>query len=133
MLGSLLLLAGVPQAPTDARPSADSPSLPFSVERVGEALRRTPMLRLEVRAPVVVFRSRVQRDYMPTFKEQLEREFTLNHFQRQSQDWSSKCCGVNLVGLAHGIDNWLKKREARRLREQIARELAEVEAAANKE
>ena len=50
--------------------------------------------------------------------------------QRQSQDWASKCCGYNLNQLATGVKKALQRRKARKIREQVERELAEVVAAA---
>ena len=68
---------------------------------------------------------------MPTFEEWLQKEFALTDFQRQSQEWYAKCCGINLLNLpqwADKLDRARRRRELRKLREQIARELAHIEA-----
>lgn len=109
--------------------------LPVSIERVREELAKPPTQRLKldgIQTPVAVFRATVEIDYMPSFEEQLEKQFKLNEFQRQSQEWSSKCCGLDLIGLAKSVDRFLKKREARKIREQVIRELARIEAATKK-
>ena len=109
--------------------------MPVSLERIRDELQKDQTVNLRLRdlhVPAVVFKATVERDYMPSFQEQLKKEFTLNDFQRQSQEWSSKCCGLNLIELANRIDRFLKKREARRIREEVARELAQLEAAGKK-
>jgi hypothetical protein len=122
-------VTALPQVPSQSPPSS------ASVERVLTELRRAPRLQITfegLQAPVAVFRMTVERDYMPSLNEQLEKEFKLNAFQRQSQEWSSKCCGLNLIELTNNLDKALKRREARKIHNQVARELAQIEAAAKK-
>lgn len=131
-------------SPLEAQVTEESHPLPVSIERVREQLATTfsPQLKLDldVLAPIAVFKATVERDYVPSFKEELEKEFTLNEFQRQSQEWASKPpriragvgVSVDLIWLVDTIDKFLKKREARKIREQVARELAQIEAAAKK-
>jgi hypothetical protein len=69
-----------------------------------------------------------QHQVLLTFQEQLQKEFALTDLQRQSQEWYSKCCGVSIPHLIDSLDKKLRSREARKLREQIARELAQLEA-----
>ena len=105
------------------------------LERIRKELAKPPARRLKldgIQTSVPVFRATVEREDVPSFKALLEKEFRLNDFQRQSQEWSSKCCGLDLIGLVKGVDKYLKKREARKIREQIARELAQIEAASKK-
>jgi hypothetical protein len=109
-------------------PSADS----FS--RVRRELERTPAqkLKLDLPVPVATFRATVeQRRFMLSFDEWLRKEFELTVFQRQSQEWYAKCCGINLLNLsrwADNLDRGRQRRELRKLRAKIARELAEIEA-----
>lgn len=77
-----------------------------------------------------LFKSRVnQRMFVLTLEEVLHKEFDLNVLQRQSADWAGKCCGYNLGSLLKGVNDARRDRKARKTREQIARELAELTAA----
>jgi len=109
---------------------------PVNVERIGEALkapRPEKPLKIDVALPVATFRTSVeQRVYLLTFEELLRKEFTLTPFQRQAREWSAQCCGIDLVALLNSLDKKLRRREERKIREQVLRELAEVEAAALK-
>jgi hypothetical protein len=83
--------------------------------------------------PVPTFKTRVdQRVFVLTLEEALHKEFDLNAFQRQSAEWASKCCGFNLGQVVTSVDEALRDRKIRKTREQIARELAELEAARKK-
>jgi hypothetical protein len=109
----------------ESHPSADS------VRRIKRELDRTPAekLKLDLQLPVATFRATVeQRRFMLSFDEWLQKEFELTPFQRQSQEWRSRCCGVDLIGLTNTLDRALQRREARKIREQIVRELAQLEA-----
>jgi phage gp29-like protein len=44
-------------------------------------------------------------------------------------DGGAKCCGIALDPLCRSIDEALQRRRQRKIREQIARELAELDAA----
>ncbi len=121
-------LGAAPQQPTS--------DLPFSLERIREELEKTPAPRLKLDVPlalpVATFRTRVdQRVWVPSLEQVLRKEFTLTFLQRQSADWPSRCCGLNLTQLTQSIKRTLQQREVRKIREQIARELAELEAARN--
>ena len=114
-----------------------SPSVPpVNVERVRERLKAPPpagKLSLHGALPVATFRTSVeQRVYLLTFEELLRMEFKLTPLQQQSQDWYGRCCGINLIALVNSLDKEMKRRQERKVREQVARELALVEAAAKK-
>lgn len=112
----------------EMHPSADS------LSRIRRELERTPAEKLKVALPVPVatFRSTVeQRRFMLSFDEWLRREFESTLFQRQSQEWYAKCCGMNLLNLprwADNLDRGRQRRDLRKLRVRIARELARIEA-----
>lgn len=123
-------LAAAPQQPTDA------PAV--SLERIRRQVEKPPARRIDLdvplQLPVATFKTGVnQRALMLTFEEQLHKDFDLNLLQRQSQEWASKCCGINLVQLAKNVQAAVRREETRRIRQQVARELAQVvEAAAKK-
>ena len=96
-------------------------------------MNRSPAgrLRLDVPLPVATFKARVEeRVWLLPFEEQLHKEFELTILQRQSWDWYSRCCGLSLGAVLDGLEARLRRRAARKLREQVERELALVEAAA---
>ena len=120
-------------APVHASPQEPASVPATSLERVKKRLERPPAPPLAPAVPVQLrptFRSGVdQRVYVLTFEEDLHKTFDLNDFQRQSAAWSAKCCGLDLGTLFKTIDKAMDERRARKTREQIARELAELEAA----
>lgn len=123
-------LAAAPQEPT----SVSS----FSLERIRQQLEKPPAQPLnldgQLHLPVATFKTSVERRrFTLTLEEELHKEFELNLLQRQSRDWASRCCGYNLNQLATSVKKGLQRRKARKIREQVGRELAEVvEAAARK-
>jgi hypothetical protein len=111
--------------------------LPVSMERIQKELskRPSPLSRADfaVERPVATFRTRVeQRVYMVPFKEWLDKKLELTELQRQSADWASRCCGIDLGLVFKPIEQALERRKLRKVREQIAGELAELEAARKK-
>ena len=118
----------------EAAPQKDPHATDDALSRIKRELQRTPTdkLKLDPQLPVATFKVTVeQRRYMPTFEEWLRKEFALTDFQRQSQEWYSKCCWIDLLDLpqwADKLDRPRRRRELRKLREQIARELAQIEA-----
>jgi len=87
-----------------------------------------------VPVPVATFKSGVdQRVYVLSLEERLEEELKLSPLQRQSADWASRCCGLDLDPLFKRVDEALQRRKVRKIREQIARELAALEAATKKD
>ena len=138
MTGSLVVLicmaAVCLPARLDAEPQQQNGNLGFSADEVIKKLKEapSPAVTFDPQLPVATFRASVeQRRYMPTFEEWLQKEFALTDFQRQSQEWYSKCCWINLLDLpqwADKLDRPRRRRELRKLREHIARELAQIEA-----
>ena len=130
---SLLALVVSPPASLGAAPQPPTDVPPVSVERIQEQLKKNspPGLRdLALQPPVATFKTGVeQRVFVLTFEEQLRKDFTLNALQRQSADWGSKCCGISLSQLFDSVERALQRRKVRKIREEIARELAELEAA----
>src|SRR6185437_13724088 len=108
-----------PQAPTTKPPAQD---VPVSLGRIRADLARTPQLKLDgpLGLPVATFKVHVeQRRYVPTLQEWLDDKFTMTELQKQSADWASRCCGVNLAPLFDNVDKALQRRKERRIREQI--------------
>jgi hypothetical protein len=129
----LLTLVAHPSATLVAAPQEPASAPPVSLERVREELERNPTGRLRLDAPLPrplpTFRSRVdQRVFVPTLEEHLHKEFDLNVLQRQSAEWASKCCGYDLGQVMKIVDKAMRDRKIRKTREQIARELAELDA-----
>ena len=120
-------------APLGARPQPGS-ALPVSLERIRKELDKTPPRPLKPDVPVhltvATFRTRVRPACVCAVAgDHLRKEFALTLLQRQSADWASRCCGSDLGQLVQRINKALRDRKVRDLREQIARELAELEAA----
>ena len=82
---------------------------------------------------MVRFKTRVdQQVYVLPFEEWLEKELKLTGLQKQSADWGAQCCGIDLNVVFSSLEDALQRRRERKIREQIARELAELEAARKK-
>lgn len=135
ILCAVLSAATLVAWPTTLGAASQEPagSLPVSLERIRENIEKPPPPRLKPAAPVHLpptFKSRVdQRTWVPTLQQHLHKTFDLTPMQRQSADWAARCCGYNLGALVKGADDLLRARKIRKTREQIARELAELEAA----
>lgn len=119
-----------------AAPQGPGGGLPVSLERIREDLEKPPAQRLEPATPVPLrptFRTRVdQRSWVPTLEEHLHQQFDLTPMQRQSADWAAKCCGFKVGQVVKIAEDALRARKIRKTREQIARELAELEYAMTK-
>ena len=131
--GSLATPLGIPLPPPPAAPEA----APTSIERIKDKLDTGPWQGIKLDVPIPparpTFKARVdQKVFVQTLEEALHKEFDLNDLQRQSAEWSAKCCGYDIGALIKSIDKALDQRKIRKTREQIARELAELEAAAAK-
>ena len=117
-----------------AAQQAPAEDLPVSLDRIrtGVARPERPAIRIDVSSlPVTRFKTSVeQRDYMLTFEEQLHKDLELTPLQRQSADWASRCCGLDLGVLFKPIDEAMTRRKVRKIRERIAEELEQVKAAA---
>ena len=121
-------------APLRAAQQPQPNELPVSLDRIRDELEVAVPSRLRLDIPVEKpaprFRTRVdQTVYVLTLDEWLDKEFNLIGIQRQSADWASKCCGIALEPLFKSVDSALQRRKERKIREQIARELAELETA----
>ena len=131
-----IVLVVSPSVRLEAAPQQPTAVLAVSVERIGEQLKKTrapSVFDMPLERPVATFRTSVEgRTFVLTFEEQLRKDFTLTALQRQSAEWASKCCGINLNQLFQSAERALHRRKVRRIREQIARELAQLEAARNK-
>jgi hypothetical protein len=115
------------QAPV---PPQEQPAPPVSLDRIREGVARTPALRLDSKPPTPTFRTTTEgRALMLPFHDYLRQKLELTPLQRQSQEWASRCCGIDLGRLFNGLEKALERRKARQVREQIGRELAELEAA----
>ena len=121
-----------------AQASAQEPNgSPDPVEHVRVALTHTPSqsLKFDPRMPVPVATFKVavdQRVFGLSIVDQLRKEFELTLLQRQSAEWRSRCCGINLLSVADGIEKAARQWQERRIRDRVSRELAEVIAAADK-
>ena len=132
-----LLFAAMLWPASGAAAAQETDTPPGSVEHVKAALNRTPpqSLRFDARmpAPVATFRVSVdERVFGLSIVDQLRKEFELTPLQRQSAEWRSKCCGINLLTLADGIGKAVRQWKEERIRDRVSRELAEVIAAAEK-
>jgi hypothetical protein len=132
----LLALIVSPSVSLAAAPQSPAGVPPVSLERIREQLKEPPAPRLldvPLQLPVATFKTGVdQRMYGLTLEEQLRKEFTLTPLQRQSAEWASTCCGLNLNQLFNSAERALHRRKLRKIRQQIARELAQLEAARKK-
>ena len=107
--------------------------LPVSLERIRAGVEKPAerALTLPPLVPLTRFKTGVEeRTYMLPFKEQLDKDLEPTLLQAQSRDWASRCCGLDLGVLFNSIDRALQRRKERKIREQIARELDELKAAA---
>jgi hypothetical protein len=123
-----------------AQSEQEIPASTVSLDRMKEELRKPRLQRLqldvELDVPVATFKMRVDQRiadaYLITVEDQLRRQLTLTDLQRQSADWASRCCGINLLevfkSVNKSVDEAMKRRQIRRIQEQIARELGELEA-----
>ena len=121
-------------SPLVAAPQQPAAAPPVSLERIKEELARKGQgLKLDVPIPPPrpTFKSRVdQRAFVLTLEEALHRDFDItNEIQRQNANWAAKCCGFDIGLIFNAIDKKLKERKIRKTREQIAQELAFIEAA----
>lgn len=124
---------GVSSASLAAAPQEPPGGLPVSLERIRENLEKPPPPRLTPAQPVQLrptFRTRVdQRTWVPTLEEHLHEQFDLSPMQRQSAQWAAQCCGLKVGQFLKMAEDALRARKVRKTREQIARELAELDAA----
>jgi hypothetical protein len=121
----------------DAMPQEGSSGAAPSLSRLKRRLDAPLPPRLTPSTPVQLrprFRTRViDRPFVPTLEEHLRETFALTDFQRQYAVYAARCCGLDLGGLVKSIDRALDERRDRQIREQIASELALLEAARAKQ
>jgi hypothetical protein len=119
-----------------AAPQEPPAPTPPSLARIKQRLDHSPK-PLKPSSPVQlrpVFRTRnADRPFVPTLEEQLHKTFDLTDFQRQYASYAAACCGVDLGALFRNVDRALDGRRERKVREQVTRELAFVEAAQAKQ
>jgi hypothetical protein len=116
----------------EAGPQHGPQDSPQAVQHVRQQLEQpAPLIKnAPPPRPLPTFRSSVDhRVWVLTLEEQLHKEFDLTPLQRQSADWAGRCCGVNLIQVAKGIDKAVQEEKERRVRAQINREVAAIEAA----
>ena len=119
-----------PAAPQAASTAREPEAPPVSLDRIREGVARTPALKLDRTLPAPTFRTTTEgRALMLPFQEHLRQQLELTPLQRQSRDWASRCCGIDVGRLFSGFGKALDRRKARQVREQIERELAELETA----
>jgi len=136
LLAALSLSIGTVYRPArvEAASQQESDGPGYSAQRVVTNVRENPAPRLtfDRQVSLATFRVSVeQHRVMLSFQEQFQKEFALTDFQRQSQEWYAKCCWINLLHLpqwADKLDRARRRRELPKLREQIAGELAQIEA-----
>lgn len=129
----MALIASLCPAPAAAPQQPPAVDLPVSLEHIREGLEKTEegLLAFPPPAPPPRFRTTVEeKRFMLSFEEQLHKDLEPTLLQKQSREWASKCCGMDVGALFKGIDRALQQRRERKLREQIARELDELKAAA---
>jgi hypothetical protein len=132
---AVLALVVVVSGTADAARQEPVPDLPISLDRVREKLSKPPRLKLDrpIDAPVATFRTRVEQPVRSlSFEEWLHREFDLSGLAKQSAEWSSKCCGLGLDPLFRSWSEARKRRRTEKIRQDVLRELAELEAARKK-
>jgi hypothetical protein len=134
---SLLALVVCLSATLGAAPQEAKKDPDVSLDRIREELAKPPAavlgLDTPLQVPVATFKTGVdQRVFVLPLEDWLERELKLGVLQRQSADWAAQCCGISLDPLFKSVEKALQRRKERKIREQIARELTELEAAREK-
>jgi len=128
---SCALLCWVASGPTSILHAAPQDQ-GTSMDRIKQRLEAPPALSLAPSVPVQLrptFRSMAEpHPFVLTLEQALHKQFDLNALQRQSADWSARCCGIGLGDVFSRIEKALNERRLDRIRQQIARELAELEA-----
>jgi hypothetical protein len=104
-----------------------------SLDRIKDRLDKPAARRLTPSQPVQlrpVFRTRnTDRPFVPTLEEHLRETFELTDFQRQYAAYAARCCGLDIGALVRSVDHALAERRERKVREEIEREIAFIEAA----
>jgi hypothetical protein len=131
-LFAVLLLLTIAVCPAPAAAQQPAPAAPESLHRIKDDLATGPAITLTTQTPVQLrptFKARAdERVFVPTLEEVLHKQFDLNDIQRQSARWAAQCCGFKVGQVIDVIDDALRDRKIRNTREQIQRELGEIEA-----
>lgn len=126
-------IAAGSQAALHASPQEPAGGTVSSLTRIKQRLNTPAAPPLAPKNPVRLrptFRTRIsERPWVPTLEDHLRDTFALTDFQRQYADYAARCCGVDLGALFRAADKAIDERQARKARAQVARELAELEAA----
>ena len=130
------LVAGQSPALPPSQPPAGG-DLPVSLDRIRAAVDKPEVHPLVINVPLQLevprFETSVEvRSFMLSFEEQLRKDLEPTPLLRQSRDWASRCCGIDVNLLIKPIERALQERKRRKIRERIARELEELKAAREK-
>jgi hypothetical protein len=131
---ALCCATGVVCLPVSAQAPPPSPqaAADASLDRIKSRLDRPPVT-LKPSVPVQLrptFRSEVDRHpFVPTLDEDLRRTFELTDWQRLYAEYRARCCGIGIGDVVTRLDRALDERRTRKVREEIARELRDLEAA----
>jgi len=116
-----------------ASPQEPSGDAGASLSRIRKGLNRPTDTRLQPSEPVQLrptFRSEtLAHPFVPTLEEDLRKTFALTDFQRQYAEYLARAGGIDLGVLLRPIEKAMDERRLRKIHEQIARELAELQAA----
>ena len=119
-----------------AAPQEPSGAAPTSLSRIKSRLDKPAAKPLKPSEPVQLrptFRTRTTgRPFVPTLEEYLHDTFELTDFQRSYAAYGGRCCGLDLGAVFNTIEKALDQRRERKGHDEVARELAFVEAAAAK-
>jgi hypothetical protein len=119
-----------------AAPQESAAAAPTSLSRIKSRLDQPAAKPLKPSEPVQLrptFRTRTTgRPFVPTLEEHLHDTFELTDFQRSYAKYAARCCGIDIGALFNTIEKALDERRERKIHDEVARELAFVEAAAAK-
>jgi len=115
-----------------AAPQEPSGDTDVSLSRIRKDLSRPTATRLQPSEPVQLrptFRSEtLAHPFVPTLEEDLRKTFALTDFQRQYAEYLARAGGIDFGVLLRPIEKAMDEHRLRKIREQIARELAELQA-----
>jgi hypothetical protein len=119
-------------APVQAAPQEPSGDAGASLSRIKKGLSRPSGTRLQPSEPVQLrptFRSEtLAHPFVPTLDEDLRKTFALTDFQRRYADYAARAGGIDLGVLLRPIEKAIYEHRVSKAREQVARELAELQA-----
>lgn len=116
-----------------AAPQEPSGDAGASLTRIRKGLSRPTGTRLQPSEAAQLrptFRSEtLAHPFVPTLEEDLRKTFALTDFQRQYAEYAARAGGIDLGVLLRPIEKAMDERRVRKAREQVARDLAELQAA----